>query len=56
MTEKDWDYKFEQLMSEDLIELPEDFFNEELFYNDPNQLSDIFSDLEEKNLYLIHMT
>jgi hypothetical protein len=35
MTDKDWDAKFEMLMTEDLIELPEDFFDEELLYSDP---------------------
>jgi len=38
-------------MAEDLIELPEDFFDEDFYYDDPSQLSVIFSDLEEKNLY-----
>ena len=56
MTDKDWDSKFEMLFREDLVELPEDFFDEELFFTDPNELNNIFSELEEKNLYLIHMS
>jgi len=56
MTDKDWEAKFEMLMREDLIDLPEDFFDEELYYKDPNDLNNIFSELEEKNLYLIHMS
>jgi hypothetical protein len=56
MTDKDWDSKFEMLFREDLVELPEDFFDEELFFSDPNELNNIFSELEEKNLYLIHMS
>lgn len=56
MTDKDWEAKFEMLFREDLIELPEDFFDEELFYTDPNDLNNIFGELEEKNLYLIHMS
>lgn len=56
MNDKDWDLKFEQLWEEDLIDIPEDYFNERLFYSDPNELSDVFSDLEEKNLYLIHQS
>jgi len=56
MTDKDWEAKFEMLFKEDLIDLPEDFFDEELFYTDPNDLNNIFSELEEKNLYLIHMS
>ncbi len=56
MTDSDWDKKFEFLMNEDLIDLPEDYFDEELKFDDPNELNDIFSVLEEKNLYLIHMS
>lgn len=44
------------LFREDLIELPEDFFDELLYYEDPNDLNNIFSELEEKNLYSIHMS
>ncbi len=43
-------------MNEDLIELPEDYFDEELKFSDPNELNDIFTILEEKNLYFIHMS
>lgn len=56
MTDKDWENKFEMLFNEDLIDLPDDFFDEQLYYSDPNELSNIFSELEEKNLYLIHMS
>ena len=54
MNDRDWETKFEQLWNEDMIELPEEFFFEKLYYTNPNELSDVFSDLEEKNLYLIH--
>ena len=56
MTEKDWEQKFEMLLREDLIELPKELFDEHLYYEDPNDLNNIFSELEEKNLYLIHMS
>ena len=56
MTDKDWEGKFEMLMREDLIDLPQDFFDEQLYFNDPNDLNNIFGELEEKNLYLIHMS
>ena len=56
MTDKDWDAKFEMLYGEDLIDLPESYFEEELRYSDPNELNEIFTQLEEKNLYLIHMS
>lgn len=56
MSDKDWESKFEMLLKEDLVELQEDFFDEELFFTDPNDLNNIFSELEEKNLYWIHMS
>lgn len=43
-------------MNEDLINLPDDYFEEKLFFSDPNELNDIFTALEEKNLYYIHMS
>lgn len=54
MNEKDWDAKFEMLFAEDLIAVEDDFFDEDLCFHDPNDLNQIFSELEEQNLYLIH--
>ena len=56
MNDRDWDNKFELLMKNDLIDLPENFFDEQLRFSDPNELNEIFTILEEKNLYLIHMS
>jgi len=39
MNEKDWDAKFEMLFAEDLIAVEDDFFDEELCFNDPNDLN-----------------
>jgi len=41
------------LFAEDLIQIDDDFFDEELCFNDPNDLNEIFTNLEEDNLYLI---
>ena len=54
MTQADWEQKFEALLEEDLIELPEDVYAEDLYYDDANELNNIFTELEEKNLFLIH--
>jgi hypothetical protein len=54
MTDRDWDAKFDLLMSEDLIDLPEHLSEEKLYFTDPNQMDEIFGELEERNLYLIH--
>ncbi len=53
MNDKDWEAKFEMLFAEDLIQIDDDFFDEELCFNDPNDLNEIFTNLEEDNLYLI---
>jgi hypothetical protein len=53
MGQSDWEDKFEQQIKEYLIDLPEGYYDERLGFNDPNQLNEIFSELEEKNLYLI---
>lgn len=55
MTDKDWEAKFDLLMSEDLIDLPTHLREEKLYFSDPNQMDEIFQALEERNLYLIHM-
>jgi hypothetical protein len=54
MTDKDWEAKFELLLSEDLIDLPESLREEHLYFNEPDQMFEIFTELEERNLYLIH--
>jgi len=36
MNERDWDAKFDLLMSEDLINLPNHLEEEKLFFSDPN--------------------
>lgn len=54
MTDRDWDGKFELLLSEDLIDLPPHLKEEKLYFSDPNEMDEIFQELEERNLYLIH--
>ena len=34
--------------------MPEDYYEEQIQFTDPSDLSKIFSDLEERNLFLIH--
>ena len=54
MTDRDWEAKFDLLMSEDLIDLPQHLAEEKLYFTDPDQMDEIFGELEERNLYLIH--
>ena len=50
MTEKDWENRFEQLMSLHLIDVPDDYYDEELKLKDPNELRQIFDKMEATNL------
>ena len=57
MTDEDWSKWFEQLLENYLIEVPSDYFIEDVgFDDDPEKLQQIFTDLEEKNLTWIHNT
>ena len=37
-----------------LVDVPHDYYKDELFFDDPKKLMDIFSKLEEDNLSKIH--
>jgi len=54
MTDADWEAKFEMLMREDLIELPDEYQDERLYFENEGQLTTIFEELEETNLYQIN--
>lgn len=49
-TQKDMEARFEQLLSEDLIDVPDDFYEDEILYDDPDQLLARFEYLEDANL------
>ncbi len=57
MTDEDWDKRFEEMWADYLIEVDESIYKEDVGFNDdPEELQKIFTDLEEKNLTLIHNT
>lgn len=43
MTEADWDKRFDDLLQLDLIELEENFYKEEMLFEQPERLMDVFS-------------
>lgn len=53
MTDKDWANKFEELLNADLIDVPEDYYDEPIYFKNSEQLMQIFTSLEEKNLEII---
>lgn len=46
--------RFEQLLHLDLIDLDDDFYEDELYFTDPDELDQKFAQLEEDNLFYIH--
>ena len=53
---EDWEVVFEKLMDQSLIDIPNGFYNEEIFFGeDESALDNIFTKLEEENLFNIHM-
>ena len=47
MTEKDWEKRFYDLLKIDLIELPEGFYEEQMLFEEPERLMDVFTQLED---------
>ena len=47
LTDAEWGNLFYERLDQDLIEVPAEFYEETIFFEDPDQLNLIFSDLEE---------
>ena len=54
MTQKHWEERFDQLMRENLIDIDPDFYKDRLPFEDPSKVGEIFADLEEESLKMIH--
>ena len=50
MSDQYWSDQFEKRLKADLIDVPDDFYEEEILYDKPEQLMEVFKDLEDKNL------
>lgn len=42
------------MLAESLIDVPPDYYSESLPFNNTEMMNKIFSELEEKNLFMIH--
>ena len=51
--DEEWDARFEQLMFLNLIDVPEDYYIDNLYLSRPEELKAIFTKLEEDNLSYI---
>ena len=50
MSDADWEAKFFDLLEKDLIDVPDDFYHDEILYDHPDQLLARFEYLEDANL------
>ena len=50
MTDADWEHRFEQLLDLHLINVPHDFYEDQLFFKKPEELKGMFAKTEEENL------
>ena len=54
ITDAEWGKRFEDLLKLHLIDVPDDFYDDEKAFEDPDELNAIFNELEEKNLFNIY--
>lgn len=50
ISEREWESLFQKYLDDDRVEVPEDYYDEDILYDDTEQLMDIYSFLEEQNL------
>lgn len=49
----DWEKIFEEMMRRDLIDLPDSYYEEPQYFDQPDQLTDQFTQIEQDNLFCI---
>lgn len=49
-SDKYWEERFDYLLKQDLINVPKDYYDEQILFDDPDQLMEVFAYLEEQNL------
>ena len=54
ITAEEWEYRFKQLLDLSLIDVPDDFYRDDLYFENPDDLKEIFQRLEDDNLKMIH--
>jgi len=53
-TKQFWERRFVQLMAENLINMPDDYYEDSVPFKNADTLNQIFTDLEEENLGMIN--
>jgi len=46
-SDKYWEERFDYLLKQDLINVPKDYYDEQILFDDPDQLMEVFAYLEE---------
>lgn len=54
ITDEEWDFRFKQLLKLSLIDVPDDFYRDDLYFENPDDLKEIFQRLEDDSLKMIH--
>jgi len=54
MKDEDWEKAFEELLKLHLIEVPSDYYADQLYFTNTKVLKDLFKKLELDNLQMIH--
>ena len=52
--DEEWEYRFNQLMDLNLIDVPDNYYDDRLFFSNPDEIKQFFDKLEEDNLSKIH--
>lgn len=56
MSDQFWSDMFEKRLKQDLIDVPDDFYEEKIMFEEADDLMVVFKDLEDKNLTKILKT
>ena len=54
MTDADWEHAFYQLLDAHLINVPPNYYEDQLYFTDTDVLKQMFAKMEEQNLNMIH--
>lgn len=54
ITDAELEFRFDQLLALSLVDVPDDFYLDKLYFKNPDDLKEIFQHTEDDNLKMIH--